>query len=168
MQQLSWILLSSFTNLQKVSGCSSKKDAALSCCCWASSVARAFPKSREGLRCCVCGAACSLHVAMPPVPKHSLSLWASRDAGAHAAGLWQLCPFIFPSSVSLPPHDQQRVGGMLGLDAGSGVLRRTPQQYQKAGNLHFNNSLIMYLSDLVNILHFLNFADCRCCGLSSR
>lgn len=43
-----------------------------------------------------------------------------------------------------------------------------PQEYQKAGNLHFNNSLIMYLSDPVNILHFLNFADCRHCGLSSQ
>lgn len=91
-------------------------------------------------------------------------LWGPLWCGGPSA-----CPVI-PLPIHFPqlPQNQHRVRGRLGLDAGSGVLCCTPQEYQKAGNLHFNNSLIMYLSDLVNILHFLNFADCSCCGLSGR
>lgn len=167
MQCLSWILMTGFINVQKVStsGCSLRTDVALNCCCRASLCGQGLSEIpwRSGVK-CVWGCLFLTHGNASHSHAVTGCLWGPLWCGAPS-----VCPVI-PLPIHFPQllQNQHRVRGRLRLDADSGVLCRTPQEYQKAGNLHFNNSLIMYLSDLVNILHFLNFADCRCCGLSGR
>lgn len=137
-------------------------DMALNCSCWASLYSRTFLKFWNSLGSSVC-AVCCLSLQCLPFPC-SPCLWGSpmlwgpiQLACDSSACSFSPAPFPFFLLTSAELEGCRLWGPV-----------HAPQEYQKAGNLHFNNSLIMYLSDPVNILHFLNFADCRHCGLSSQ